>query len=307
MNDLEMELQTIRQKLQTLKASPPETVAAPWGQSRQAAPSPNLVQVTTAIKTLRQRSEQPQPAPAPDSHLQQFDQALATIEDLAQRQQAALRHLQLLGNDLTQQIQPGQSPDVDDIARFLAECQTIAIPTVQRDANGYLDLDFRTVNFRQAEHDASSNAETLRLRSPLFRHPLSPTSGQPEHPGFDDRHHLDHSSNGLVEELRNLCQLAYRSIRTWAQSTFPSSQRSRPQKFTLLDGAIWCIGAIIIRIILNQIFQIYPALWTPIAVMLIIGVMIGLYSSIVSPRPNPVVGYRTLMSIVGLLIGGRFL
>ena len=42
MSDLDMELQTIRQKLKTLKASPPETVAAPWGQSQLATPSPDL-------------------------------------------------------------------------------------------------------------------------------------------------------------------------------------------------------------------------------------------------------------------------
>ncbi|MEO0867249.1 MAG: hypothetical protein AAFY17_02145, partial [Cyanobacteria bacterium J06642_11] len=60
MNDLEMELQTIRQKLQTLKASPPETVASPWGQSQHTSPSADFMQVQTAIETLRQRSEQPQ-------------------------------------------------------------------------------------------------------------------------------------------------------------------------------------------------------------------------------------------------------
>ncbi|MEL6331273.1 MAG: hypothetical protein AAFQ76_01655, partial [Cyanobacteria bacterium J06626_26] len=98
MSDLDMELQTIRQKLQTLKATPPETVAAPWGQSR-SAPSPHLAQVTTAIETLRQRSSPTQslgttrPNPGSNlasSSLQQFDAALATVDHLAQQQQQAL-------------------------------------------------------------------------------------------------------------------------------------------------------------------------------------------------------------------------
>ncbi|MBE9065218.1 hypothetical protein IQ260_00945 [Leptolyngbya cf. ectocarpi LEGE 11479] len=302
MNDLEMELQTIRQKLQTLKASPRETVASPWGQSRQPAPSPNLVQVTTAIETLRQRPGQTPPL-APSSHsLQQFDESLAILESLAQKQQQALRQLQTLGESLVQQSQPGTSPDIDDIARFLATCQTITIPMVQRDRNGYLELSFHTVNFRQAEHDASSNAATLRKRSPLFKYALDTSQRHTERPGWENIHVFDR----LVHELQAFSQLTYRSIQRWASRHLADQQRPRNSNFTFLDGAIWCIGSMIARILLNQIFQIYPALWTPIAVLFILGIGISLCSSIVSPRPNPVLGYRTLMTLVGLLIGGRF-
>ena len=146
MNDLDMELQTIRQKLQTLKASPPETVAAPWSPSRLTAPSPDLAQVTTAIETLRQRSGQPLSPPV--ASLQQFDAALSAIDQLAQQQQQALQRLQSVGVSLIQQTPPGTSPDIDDIARFLTACQTIQIPTIQRDRDGYLELDCHTVSFQ---------------------------------------------------------------------------------------------------------------------------------------------------------------
>lgn len=301
MNDLEMELQTIRQKLQTLKASPRETVAPPWVESRQPAPSPNLMQVTTAIETLRQRPGQTPPLVPASQSLQQFDESLAMIETLAQKQQQTLRQLQVLGESVVQQSQPGTSPDIDDIARFLATCQTIAIPTVQRDRNGYLELGFHAVNFRQAEHEASSNAAALRMRSPLFQHPFDPESG-PTQSGRQDRQIFA----GFVQELQDFSQAAYWAIKRWANRHLADRQRPRSSHFTLLDGAIWCIGSAIIRILLNQVFQIYPALWTPIAVIFIIGIGISLCSSIVSPRPNPVLGYRTLMTLVGLLIGGRF-
>ncbi|EKV02680.1 hypothetical protein Lepto7375DRAFT_4941 [Leptolyngbya sp. PCC 7375] len=306
MNDLDMELQTIRQKLQILKASPPETMAAPWSPSRLTAPSPNLAQVTTAIETLRQRSGQTlSSSPVPGSSLQQFDAALGAVEQLAQQQRQALRRLQSVGDSLIQHIQPGTSPDIDDIARFLAECQAIQIPTVQRDADGYLDLIYYTVDFHQAEHDATSNAQTLRLRSqPLFKHSLHQEQGRSN--GFDDQYYRKTNGTGFVSDLKRVYQQVSGSIQRWTRRYSHSRQQTRVSQFTLLDSAIWCIGAAIFRLILNQLFQIHPALWPPVAFILIAGIILSLYRAILSPRPDPVLGYRTLMIILGLLVGGRF-
>lgn len=317
MSDLDMELQTIRQKLQTLKAAPPEAIAAPWGQSR-AVPSPQLAQVTTAIETLRQRSSLPQsPSPAmarPESHLsspnlQQFDIALANVEQLAQQQQQALCRLKAQGDRLTQQIQPGTSPNIDHIAHFLATCNTLQIPTIQRDNDGYLSLAYHQVNFHQAQHDATSNAEKLRLRSQLFKHSMDHPQG--EIMSLDESPHNGQAPSSFLEDISHFYQLATRAIQRWINHYLPpplerSPRSPRSPRFTLLDGAIWCIGAAIVRIILNQVFQFYPALWTPIAFMVIAGLLISLYQAIFSTRPNPVLGYRTLVIILGLLIGGRF-
>ena len=312
MSDLDMELQTIRQKLQTLKESPPEPIAAPWGQSR-SAPSPNLAQVTTAIETLRQRSTPIQPSsttrPNPastlaSSSLQQFDAALATVDHLAQQQQQALYRLKALGDSLTQQIQPGASPDVDDIAHFLDKCQTLQIPTIQRDGAGYLNLSYHRVDFHQAEHDATSNAERLRVRSQLFKHTTNP---QETIVGLDQSPYEEQSTSGLLDDLIHFYQLVSHTIQRWIERYVPVISRpSRASHFTLTDASIWCVGAAIARILLNQLFQFYPALWTPTAFMLIASIIFSLYRALFSPRPKPVLGYRTLMIIVGLLMGGRF-
>ncbi|MGD1853222.1 MAG: hypothetical protein ACFB2W_03135 [Leptolyngbyaceae cyanobacterium] len=308
MNDLDMELQTIRQKLQTLKASPPEPVAAPWGQSRLATPAPDLAQVTTAIETLRQRSQQPAAASsATEDNVQQFDAALATVENLAQQQQAAIKKLQTIGNSLSQQIQPGISGEVDDISRFLAAHPTIQVPTVQRDRNGYLDLAYYTADIYQAEHDATSNAETLRMRSSrLFQHPLDPS--QHHTSGFEGAPYTSTNKvDSFVGDLSHFFRLVYRSLRNYAGQYLSSAPGPSRSRFTLLDGAIWCIGAAIARIILHQLFQVYPPLWTPVALVVIGGIILNLYRAVLSPRPNPILGYRTLALIIGLLLGGRFL
>ncbi|MEO1402771.1 MAG: hypothetical protein AAFV72_16195 [Cyanobacteria bacterium J06635_1] len=72
MNETDMELQAIRQKLQSLKAepAPDEALAIPWSQPRAHLPAPShppsksgpdlaQVQVDAAIEALKQRSSQP--------------------------------------------------------------------------------------------------------------------------------------------------------------------------------------------------------------------------------------------------------
>ncbi|WP_152532050.1 hypothetical protein [Leptolyngbya sp. Heron Island J] len=296
-----MELQTIRQKLQTLKASPPETVATPWSPSRLTAPSPDLAQVTTAIETLRQRSGQPLSPPV--TSLQQFDAALSALEQLAQQQQQALQRLRTVGISLIQQTQPGTSPDVDDIARFLTECQDIQIPTIQRDAAGYLDLDYHTVNFHQADQGVTTKGG---MRSQLFQHSAGNLQSSNNPTAIPNRSKFNTTATGLVTDLKRFYQVVHRVFQRWQRHYSASAQRSRSSQFTLLDSAIWFIGAAIARIVLNQLFLLYPALWTPVAFLLIGGILITLYRAILSPQPNPVSGYRTLMIILGLVIGGRF-
>lgn len=300
MNDLDMELQTIRQKLQTLKASPPETVTAPWNPPRLTSPSPDLAQVTTAIETLRQRSGQPLSSPVADSSLQQFDAALSAVDHLAEQQRQALQRLQSIGIHLIQQTQPGASPDVDDIARFLTECQTIQIPTIQRDADGYLDLGYHTIYLQEAEPGTEGK---FRVRSQLFQHSLGNTQEAHKSSAVDRR---SYPANSLIEDIKHFCQATHRTFQHWQQRHLSSAKHSRGSQFTLVDGAIWCLGAVIARIILSQLFLFYPALWTPIAFLLIAGIIFTLYRAVLSSRPNPVIGYRALMIIIGLLIGGRF-
>lgn len=302
MSDLDMELQTIRQKLQTLKASPPETVAAPWGQSRLAAPSPDLAQVTTAIETLRQRSNQSQHLNTSSSNLQQFDAMLSTVENLAQQQQQALQQLQTLGESLTQKVQSDTSADIDDISRFLEECQSIQIPTVYRDRDGYLEVGYHTFNFRQTAQDATPRPKT-KIKSQLFQHSVETPPRYANH--LSENPYPDTNTGRWFDELTHVYQLAYRSIYRWIRR-YVSVHSSRSSNFTLVDASIWCIGAVITRILLNQILQLYPTFWTPVALFLISGIIISLYQAIFSIRPNPVLGYRTLMVVLGLLIGGRF-
>ncbi|MEM6255437.1 MAG: hypothetical protein AAF821_21190 [Cyanobacteria bacterium P01_D01_bin.156] len=312
MNDLEMELQTIRQKLQTIKASPPETVTPPWRQPQNVSPSPQYTQVKTAIDTLRQRSEQPHTlATVPKTSLQQFQDLLATNERLALQQQQTLEKLCRVGNDLMQQEPIGTSSNIDKIARFLRECPNIQVPTIKRTPQDYLELAYRTVNFRQANEDALYNAAKLRTKSQLFQQPFTPNS---PYIGHDDNYIASDTNSDssnliahLLDDLKRSLQLTMRPLKRLIRGqAMTRSQRSKHIGFSSMDSAIWCVGAAIARIVLNRAFQFYPGLWTPVALIIIVGVMLGLYSSLFSPNPNPSIGYRTLMVILGLILGGRF-
>jgi hypothetical protein len=187
MNPTDMELQTIRQKLQSLKASPPpsESLSMPWspplneGSSSRSSvtPSPNQAQVSAAIATLRQRSH---PATYPDrpiaapsvsadalvsQEVQRFQTHVSKVNALAQQQATAVLGLKQLAEEIEHSLRTfgiESHTDLDPIAHFFADYDTASILTIARDRNGHYCLDYQTVDFYQAEREAALTAQALR-------------------------------------------------------------------------------------------------------------------------------------------------
>ncbi|MEM9163472.1 MAG: hypothetical protein AAGC54_10435 [Cyanobacteria bacterium P01_F01_bin.4] len=352
MNETDMELQAIRQKLQSLKAepTPDEALTIPWSQPRarlterghppaQSGPGLTQVQVNAAIETLKQRSSQTYrgpresgddgyrsgytaapgygdlPGAALDPILQRFESQLQTVNSLAEQQESAILGLKQLADhigDIMRQQGMDDHPQLAAIAALFEAYPSTVIPTIESDQAGNYGLGYRTVDFYRAEHDAQLTAQTLRSRG----------SGQPveQTPGTDlptyfnqppapepSGHRLSSKATGFFEEgllfLQSIWELALGSFMPLA-----SVSRQRPRsRFTLLDAAIWFSGAAITRILLDIIFQIYPALWTPLVVALIVVVAVTLYRTLLSNRPSLGFSYRILVALAGLLMGGQFL
>ncbi|MEM8806627.1 MAG: hypothetical protein AAGF01_11425 [Cyanobacteria bacterium P01_G01_bin.38] len=352
MNETDMELQAIRQKLQSLKAEPipEEALAIPWSQPRARLPDPGhpplasgpdlaQVQVNAAIEALKQRSSQPYSGSsdslgdgspggrhaaqrygaftgtALDPILQRFESQLQTVNRLAEQQESAILGLKQLADHITDIMHRQGIDDHPKLAAIAALFETYpstVIPIFECDQAGNYGLEYRTVDFYQAEHDAQLTAQTLRSRG--SEKPVGQTPGtdlptyfnQPpnhEPPG----HELTSKPTGFFEEgllfLQSIWELTLSSFNPGARA---SRQRSR-SRFTLLDAAIWFSGAAITRILLDVIFQIYPALWTPLVVTLIGVVAVTLYRTLLSNRPSLGFSYRILVALVGLFMGGQFL
>ncbi|MEO0456516.1 MAG: hypothetical protein AAF152_08025 [Cyanobacteria bacterium P01_A01_bin.114] len=358
MNETDMELQAIRQKLQSLKAepTPDDALAIPWSSPRPRPVEPNRpasksgpdsTQVAAAIETLKQRSNPSygssdigghgasghgvsghgvsgyrasaqaaseygdRSTVALDQAVQHFESQLQRVNSLADQQESAILALKQLADHIETVLhQEGGAdhPDAGAIAAFFEAYPSVEIPMIERDTAGNYSIGYRPVDCYRAEHDAQLTAQTLRRRG--NSQPYSPSPDTPIYFNTLDK------ATGFFEEgwlfLQSMWEMTLNSFNPLMGSTKPSSKVDasyrRPRtRFTFLDAAIWFSGAAIMRILLDVIFQIYPALWTPLVVLLIGVVAVTLYRTLLSSRPSIGFSYRILVALAGLLIGGQFL
>ncbi|GAB4373610.1 MAG: hypothetical protein Kow00121_17030 [Elainellaceae cyanobacterium] len=97
-------------------------------------------------------------------------------------------------------------------------------------------------------------------------------------------------------------QTAKRAVR------YQRSQRRRSllaPGFGIREAASFVFGAIAVRVLLNLLLSAYPVLWTPTIALLATPAAIAVYRSSRTPRSGLVWGYRLLLIMIGLLLGGR--
>ncbi|MBE9077080.1 hypothetical protein IQ241_07180 [Romeria aff. gracilis LEGE 07310] len=321
-----MELQAIREKLQSLKAEPPESEALPWspsqleqfGAAQSASPPFMVAENAAAISALKQRSSQ---AAIPSAALRatptvpaeriiaqataQLQGQIDQVNRLSQQQAAALSALRTLATRAeTDLLDRGlwTHPATAAIAQFCRECESAAIPQVNCDLTGQLELSYRTVDFYQAEYDAADNAQALRERSMGFSHrPFA----QPLSPAMSRRS----SSRRWPSAFSQARQLWEKCLRSRLRPKRPArksqtGRRPKPAAFTWLDGAIWFSGAAIVRLGVDLVLQAYPVLWLPAVMVVLTLIAIALYRTLLTPYPSAGLSYRLLIAIAGVLVGG---
>lgn len=176
MTQPDMELQAIREKLQSLQAEPPaaETLYLPW--SEQTAHSRGQIEDVNrqeiAIEALKQRSR------SGDAMQARFDQLIAqelyrlevqanVINEQSQKQAETILALKRSAQQASiglrrQGIQ--DHPQLSIITHFLERCASAAVPQITRDNQGYFTLSYSTIDFQRAERDAVDTAHALRNR-----------------------------------------------------------------------------------------------------------------------------------------------
>lgn len=118
--------------------------------------------------------------------------------------------------------------------------------------------------------------------------------------------HIDHEQWHTVsgDELSNRVHSAsaqhrvQRWVERWLQ---PPSQFSA----ALGDGLGWLIGAIAARVVINVLLTTTAHLWFPGIVLLSLPVLIAVFIVNAAPELGWVLGYRLLLVLFGLLLGGR--
>ena len=312
---------------QTLSSHLPYTRKEPTEEDDR-----NLAQIASTVETLKQRSNlhlqqysnaaaaPVAAAPSPnapsteeqDRLLELNWQRLATqaqrINQLSQTQEAAILELKAIADQLERDLRKREMLSVQDAypgdpMPTVCEYESAIVPEVAQDQQGRVILTHRSLDLYQAEREATLTAQSLRDRT---------VSRNLAFQGFDSLPDL--GLGCLVEEPIGFIQTCWNGCSARVQHLInPSPRRAsrhlkgrhRATGLSWLDAMIWFSSAAIIRLGLDFLLTTYPALWPPVLVMILGLVAIALYRTVFAPQADFGLGYRLLLAIAGLIVGGR--
>ena len=84
-----------------------------------------------------------------------------------------------------------------------------------------------------------------------------------------------------------------------------SARRSKSSPFNVRHTVILLVGAIVTRILLDTLLAISPGLWLPAIAIMVTPSAIAMYRRPLTSESGLVWGYRLVLVLLGLLIGGR--
>ncbi|MEM7770348.1 MAG: hypothetical protein AAF327_07535 [Cyanobacteria bacterium P01_A01_bin.37] len=79
----------------------------------------------------------------------------------------------------------------------------------------------------------------------------------------------------------------------------------RKARGMVLEAMFWLFGAVIIRLILNVVMTASSQFWMLGVVVACLPAMTAIWMTHLSPRQGFVLGYRCLLVMTGLLLGGK--
>ncbi|MFE4107268.1 hypothetical protein [Almyronema epifaneia] len=336
MNNTDMELRAIREKLQSLQQEPLslEATALPWdghsddppGSRETPRRSPTLPrsspdQIRTTVETLRQRSSQPLASPPPDrgvsepppaevelpvaQYQQQLQQQAQQINQLSLAQEEAILQLKSMSDRYNLDLKHHLTRSGQAVPLPLPLCAFDAalVPAVHQNAQGNLTLTYRHLDLQQEERYAYELAENLRQRHGY----QSPGLGEPSD-GFDLA--LEAIWAEPIKAMQTLSLWIQQVYRLWRRKLGSPGQRTRQRQLqsaplTFLDAVIWFSGGAMLRVGINFLLIAHPLLRLPV-MLLLLGLSAGaIYRAVLLPRPDYAMGYRLLIAIAGLIVGGR--
>ncbi|MCS6812952.1 MAG: hypothetical protein NZ772_05180 [Cyanobacteria bacterium] len=73
----------------------------------------------------------------------------------------------------------------------------------------------------------------------------------------------------------------------------------------LNDALSWIAGAVLARVGLELLQLVHPALWTVALLLMLAALVFGSYRALLEVKSKPILAYRLVLLIVGLVFGGR--
>ncbi|MBD1909550.1 MULTISPECIES: hypothetical protein [unclassified Leptolyngbya] len=232
-----------------------------------------------------------------DETWQQLTAKAEHINQLASAQENALLELRAIAQRLERDWRATgleQFPYADNTGDFspLYRQSSATLTCVERDDDGNFLLASRTLDLLKAEREALQMAQVLRKKR---RHQstdfLTPVGGiilgwlKSLFSGFS-RHP---SRNG-------------RRVASATATTAPEGSGT----ISLPIAVLWLMGSTVARMAIDIVLASHPGLYLPAVLLIAAPAAIAMYRTTVAPETSIEWGYRLLLIMVGLLLGGRF-
>lgn len=268
-------------------------------QSPSSLPTPAFKPSTTGVSD---RSPSPLTEHAIltriDETWQQLTAKAEHINQLASAQEKALLELRAIAQRLERDwratgLEP--FPYADNAGDFssLYQQDSAILPWVERDEAGNFLIASRTLDLLKAEREALQMAQALRKKR---RNPSAPDLLPPLGEAI-----LGWLTRFVFGSMRSPTRTG-RRIAHPAVTPAPAGAEA----MSLPTAALWLIGSTIARMIIDIALIAHPALWLPAVILIAAPAAIAIYRTTVAPETSIQWGYRLLLIMVGLLLGGRF-
>lgn len=114
---------------------------------------------------------------------------------------------------------------------------------------------------------------------------------------MDGRHPLPYSSTLLVPP-RPPHGPPWRRLKAWLSPP-------RGDRAILLEAIAWVVGAALLRCTADAVLAALPVLWIPIALVILLPAVLAICLSTWAPPLSLILGYRLILTGIGLLLGGK--
>ncbi|HEY9749988.1 MAG TPA: hypothetical protein V6C63_14985, partial [Allocoleopsis sp.] len=151
-------------------------------------------------------------------------------------------------------------------------------------------------SLNQAKQNATSTAQMLRR----LRHRQRPSDRlRPRRvePTRTKAKKIAHQPPSLIQRYRWL-----RQLRRWVRTTVKLPMGTPA---LVSDAAVWVAIAAAVRVGLQTLIQTYPVLWFPVVLLVAGAAMLTTYQAVFNSAVGSIWGYRLLLIVIGLLLGGR--
>lgn len=291
--------------------NPAETLS--YQASPQAAPQSQPSQHRQQLQlSLPQEALEEQIA----NEMKRLEVQAQRINQLSAAQENAMRELKAIAEKVERTLQSADAPEEFLVGAEVCEYLATLVPHMEQSQNGAFVLTTREVDLFRAEREAALNAKRLRRQGEI-------SNRMATQPQWDAQEEYEYE----IEETDDFWSHWSQTLRPWMVhlstsvgqliSTLTPSRRTRrtaqrqvaqpPQEpvVVIRDAVIWVLGATVARIGIDLLLAAVPALLPAVVMLIIAPAAIAIYKATVAPQTGFALGYRLLLTMIGLLLGGR--